>query len=146
MLLILKNSLSWAYKESSILTRDLPVLLFLIRKKNGWSTITWGYSTAILLIAIIPTAQRESNYMSVGMQRLMSNLSKPSMFNAKATIYRKHNFKDLAERKNCQGGNISTCSLNTQFPTSTPPKILEKFILLVSKFLFSVSDKYIWLY
>lgn len=31
-----------------------PVLLFLTRKKKGWSTITWGYSTAILLMAIIP--------------------------------------------------------------------------------------------
>lgn len=35
-----------------------PVLLFLTKKKKGWSTITWGYSTAILLMAIIPKGKR----------------------------------------------------------------------------------------
>lgn len=35
-----------------------PVLLFLTKKKKGWSTITWGYSTAILLMAIIPKGRR----------------------------------------------------------------------------------------
>lgn len=36
-----------------------PVLLFLTTKKKGWSTITWGYSTAILLMAIIPGERRQ---------------------------------------------------------------------------------------
>lgn len=93
--------------KKSVSITDLPVLLFLIRKKNGWSTITWGYSTAILLIAIIPTVQRESNYMSMDVQGLMSNFCKSSIFNEKAIVYRKHNFKDL-RKKNYEGANIST--------------------------------------
>lgn len=58
-----------------------PAFLFLIRNRNGWSTITCGYSTAILLIAIIPMAQRERNYMPVDVQRLKTheNFSKQSI-------------------------------------------------------------------
>lgn len=88
-------------KKSSILKTDLPALLFLIRKKNGWSTITWGYSTAIRLMAIIP-AERGST--SECTQALASTCSKAAL----SPQWKSNGPQTTDLRETCKSTNIFT--------------------------------------
>lgn len=43
---------------STLKYTHIPVLRFLMTKKNGWSAMTCGYSTRVLVRAIIPERKR----------------------------------------------------------------------------------------